>query len=177
MKLQYLIPLFLVVLATTAIAASLDVSVNPSTAAPGSDLKLTLKTSGVPDGKWFVAYDVTLGGGCVRKENSQKAISDFMLDEVSADQTKEYNIKAPSADGICSVSVKYTYTGDSEKTASATATIKTPAAQPTSAAPPTPEPISQEPVEEKGGMSPLLIGGIIVLIAIIAAIIMMRKKK
>ena len=179
MKISYLLPLFLVVLATTAIAATLDVSMNPTEAAPGSDLKLTVKTSGVPNDKWFVAYDIALGGGCVRKENSQNTISDFMLDEVSADQTKNYNIKAPSADGSCSVNVAYTFTGESEKTATATAAIKTPEAAPPAETTPPPAETTPPAEEEATGMptSGIVIVVAIIIVGLIIFLVMKKKKK
>lgn len=157
-----LIPLFLIVFATTAFAASLDAVISPTTAAPGSDLKLTIKTADVPNSKWFVAFDVTLEGGCVRTENSQATISDFMLDEVSADQTKEYNIKAPLTEGSCTCDIEYQFTDASKETMQLTAEIKEPVTQAQTQPEITP-PAELEPANYKGWT----IAGAVVVICLI----------
>jgi len=176
-----MIPLFLVILSATALAASLDASVNPKSVAPGSDMKLTIKTVGVPNGKWFVAYDITLGGGCVRKENSQTIIKDFLLDEVSADQTKDYNIKAPSTEGSCTFNVKYQFTGSSEQTINFNSEIKAPKApEPKKEVTPTPK-IPKTGRAFGWGANPQLIGliivGAIVVIGLIIYFVITKKKR
>ena len=167
-----LIPLFLIVFTTTAFAASLDAVISPTTAAPGSNLKLTIKTIDVPNSKWFVAFDVTLSG-CIRKENSQTTINDFMLDEVNADQTKEYNLQASSTEGVCTLDIKYQFTGDAEETIKITAEIKAHEAEVT---PPTPEitpPAELEPTNYAGWITTAAI----VVIGIILFLLVTKKKK
>lgn len=188
MKKYLLIPLFLIVFATTVIAASIDVSINPTTATPGSDLKLTVKTSDVPDGKWAVAYEVDIKGGCTR--GGKTKISGFTLNDVGEDKTDEYTIKAPSTEGACTFDIEYQFANGNPKTTKLTAEIKTPEpAQPTTpqqpqqpAEPPQQEP--RQPVVEtepqEGGMSntgiAVLIIAIVIIIGIVIYFVKSKKK-
>jgi hypothetical protein len=188
-----LIPLFLVMLTTTIMAATLEATISPTTVAPGNDLKLILTTKDVPNGKWFVAYDVTLNGGCTRKENNQATISDFMLDEVNVDQTKEYNIKTPSTEGTCSISVDYQYTGSNPRTTKIIAeitqpepqTVTEPVAPPQQQQPPA-EPAPQQPAQQpvtsqpeetsSSGATVAIIIAVIIIIGLIIYFVKGKKK-
>ncbi|MBU0616076.1 MAG: hypothetical protein KJ601_08365 [Nanoarchaeota archaeon] len=186
-----LIPLFLIVLASTAFAASLNSEITPQNPAPGSDVKLVLKTAEVPNAKWFVAYDIAMQGGCVRKENSEAEISGFLLDEVSADQTKEYNIKMPDTGGPCTFNIEYQFTGSEpgviELTTSAAAATPTPEIQP--AVEPVSQPTTQsteivQSAQQAATKEPtdinkviLIIGSILLILLLIFFILFNRRKK
>ncbi|MFH2028597.1 MAG: LPXTG cell wall anchor domain-containing protein [Nanoarchaeota archaeon] len=168
MKKTFLLVLFLVIISATAMAADLSLQVNPTTVTPNSDIKLMVKSSGIPDGKWAVAYDILLSGGCTRA--GKTTISGFMLNDVGEDKTDEYTIKSPSTDGLCKFDVTYEFTGDTEKKSTVTATIKTPApvTPPSQTIQPIPEPVSvqQESVPEPAQIESNNYTGWIIMIGI-----------
>ena len=169
----YLIPLFLILLTTTALAATLTATVSPSTAEPNSNLKLTVKTSGVPDGKWAVTYDVKISGGCTR--SGKTVISGFTLNDVGEDKSDDYTITAPASDATCKFDVTYEFTEDTAKATSATATIKTsePTATPVSEPTPTPKPVEIEPT---GGNVGWIVVVAVVIIGLVVFFLMKKKK-
>jgi len=78
----------------------------------GNTFTVNLRSSVTVGGTWFLAYDLSLSGGCVRKENNQTTIKDFMQGAEKGEQSKEYYMLAQSS-GSCSVKVSYQYSGES----------------------------------------------------------------